>query len=100
MSLAELRCSLEMAADQPPSGLFRLVGSTQASRVMPFLRSRDAASGMVTREVLPLKDRAPPYLPAADQIALLMLPSLPLPERSCRTAPPPSSKLYAATSPF
>src|SRR5438309_2339442 len=99
MSFAELRCSLAITASQPASGLVRLVGSTQASRVMPLVRCSEAASATVTREVVPLNDRALPNLPAVDQLALVIAPLLPLPERSPSTVPLPWSKLYAATRP-
>src|SRR5690348_11207213 len=79
--------------------LVTLLGSTQASRVIPVVRCSEAASGMVTMEEVPLKDRASPYLPAVDQVALLIVPLLPLPDLSVTVVPVPSSKAYAATSP-
>ena len=94
MSLLEFSCSLEMAEAQPWSGLLRLLGSTQASRVMPVVKSREEELGTVTQELsLPVKDKAPPNLPAVDQVALVMVPLLPLPETSARTVPLPASKL-------
>src|SRR3954453_11839630 len=39
-------------------------GLTQASRVMPVVRSRELASGTVTQSLTPLNDSPPPFFPA------------------------------------
>ena len=70
-----------------------VVGRTQASIVSPLVRSSEAESGISTRLVLPLKDRAEPYLPEALQVALLIVPLLLLPDTSLTTVPVPSLKL-------
>src|SRR5580658_10740772 len=75
------------------------VGYTQASIVMPVLRSSEGASGIVMSEFVPLNTRAFPYLPDVVQVALVIVPVLPFPERSLTVVPVPSSKEYAATSP-
>ena len=54
MSLGLFRCSLAITAAQPASGLLRVLGSTQASRVMPLVRFRLAELATVTSDVLPL----------------------------------------------
>src|SRR5690349_9683101 len=75
-------------------------GLTQASSVMAVVRCSDAASGMSTRALLPLKDRALPNLPAVLQVAPpTSVPVLPLPDRSATVVPVPSLKPYAATRP-
>src|SRR4051812_3797611 len=67
---------------------------------MPFVRSSDAASGMLTSVELPLNCSAPPYLPAVDQVPFWMVPLLLLPDESPILAPVPSSNEYCATRPL
>src|SRR5689334_13873323 len=74
-------------------------GLTQASRVMPLVRSSELASATVTRFEVPLKDRAPPYLPPAVQLAPVTVPLLPVPDASLATVPDVSLNENAATSP-
>src|SRR5689334_18715115 len=78
---------------QPPAEL----GNTQDSSVMPSVRSRLSASGMVTQVLLPLNDRAPPNRPAPDQVGPSSTPSLPKPEASAAWDPAPSLKPRAST---
>ena len=73
-----------------------MAGSTHASNVIALLRCSEAESGIVTRELDPLKLNAPPYLPAT-QVAFAIVPLLPFPDESCRTVPAPSLNAYAAT---
>src|SRR5438105_1886394 len=68
------------------------VGLTHASSVMPLVSRRPGASFTVTQALVPLKERAPPNLPAADQAALLSVPVFALPERSAAVEPVPSLK--------
>src|SRR4051812_10231735 len=75
------------------------LGLTQASRVMPVVRSRLLASPTLRMLLLPLKLSALPYLPPLVQVAPAIVPVLPLPERSARLVPEPASKLYEATRP-
>src|SRR6186997_3471181 len=75
------------------------LGLTQASSVIPLVRSSEAESGTFTIALVPLKLKAEPYLPPVLQLALAMVPLLPLPDRSGRLVPEPWSKEYAATSP-
>src|SRR5262245_60323830 len=97
MSSLELRCSLATTALQTWSGLLRLLGLTQASNVMPLVRCSEASSGTVTRSLVPLNRRAPPYFPAAVRVAPLMVPLFPSPEASSTVAPLASPKSKAAT---
>src|SRR5262245_57375107 len=85
-----------MAVRHPPAPL-NAVGLTQASSVI-FVTSSEAASGTITRLLVPLKDRAPPNFPAV-QLAFTSEPALPFPEASPAIVPLPSSKPYAATRP-
>ena len=48
---------------------------------------------MVTSAFVPLKTSASPYLPEVVQVAPVIVPLLPFPETSARTAPLPASKL-------
>src|SRR5262245_11716278 len=75
------------------------LGLTQASSVIPLVRSSEAESGTLTIALVPLKERAPPYLPLVLQVALAIVPLLLLPDRSGRLGPEPWSKEYEATSP-
>src|SRR5215510_7680915 len=75
------------------------LGLTQASSVIPVVRSSDAESGTLTIAFVPLKLKAPPYLPLVLQVALAIVPLLLLPETSGRLEPDPWSKEYEATSP-
>src|SRR5436190_9691911 len=74
------------------------VGYTQASRVIPLVRSKESESFTVTR-LNPSKLRALPNLPWLVQVAPLIVPVLPNPDTSVTVVPLPSSKLYPATSP-
>ena len=67
-------------------------GLTQASSVMPVVRSSTFASLTVTRSFVPSKFRAAPYRPLADHAAPEMAPLLPLPVRSAVDTPASSSK--------
>src|SRR5712691_4785317 len=69
------------------------VGWTQASRVIPVVRDREALSRTVTHALLPLNNKAPPYRPAVVHVALRIVPLLPLPEASTTVVPAPSPKL-------
>src|SRR5689334_3760717 len=75
----------------------RAVGCTQASRVMPVVRSRLFASATVTQLLVPLKLNAPPNLPAATWVAPVMVPGLFWPEESAAVVPVVSSKPHAPT---
>src|SRR4051812_36854779 len=75
-----------------------LAGLTQASSVIPLVRSRLAESFTVIQLLVPLNDSALPYLPVALQVAPLIVPVFPCPERSLTVVPLPSSNEYAATS--
>src|SRR4051812_17886584 len=85
-----------MTERQPP----RLDGRTQASSVMPSVRSRSAAPATVTHALVPLNDSAEPNLPAAVHVALLIVPGWALPRASTAVVPEPSLKPHAATRPF
>src|SRR5262245_29705874 len=85
-----------IAVVQPPSAL----GLTQASNVMPVVRSSELLSATVTQLLVPLKDRAPPNLPADVHVALERVPLLLLPELSAAAVPVPSLKPRASTRPF
>jgi anti-anti-sigma regulatory factor len=65
-------------------------GLTQASSVIPVVRSRLAASFIVTQLLLPFNDNAAPYFPVPFQLALFSVPVLPFPERSFTVVPLPS----------
>src|SRR5262245_42047286 len=71
---------------------------TQASRVMPVVRSRAVEWGTVTQSSTPSNDRALPDLPAT-QVAPEMVPFIPLPALLLTVVPDPSSKPNEATSP-
>ena len=55
--------------------------------------------GIVTKAFEPLNTSALPYLPEAVQVALVVLPLLPVPEESVTVVPAPSLNEYAATNP-
>ena len=74
-----------------------MVGLTQASSVIAVARCNEAASGTVTRELVPLKLSALPYLPAAAQAVFARVPLLPFPDASATVEPDPSSNENAAT---
>ena len=65
------------------------LGLTQASRVIPFVRSSVFESATLTMLVVPLKLRAPPNLPVVDHVVPLTVPLLPFPERSVSVLPEP-----------
>src|SRR6516164_1187773 len=75
-------------------------GLTHASSVIPVDRCSEAASGIVTSELVPLNCSAPPYLPDVTQVAFVIVPLFPLPDASLTVVPEPSSNAYAATSPL
>src|SRR5205809_8027754 len=75
-------------------------GFTHASSVRAVDRSSELESATVTQLLVPLNDRALPYLPPAAQVAPEIVPVFPLPEASATVEPVPSSKLYAATRVF
>src|SRR5918995_2373242 len=74
-------------------------GRTQPSIVMPLVRSSEFESGTLTYALLPLNESAPPYLPAADQVAFVSVPVLPVPDWSTAVVPLPASSPQAPTSP-
>src|SRR5919109_194610 len=66
------------------------VGKTQASSVMAVVRLREALWGTVTK-LLPLKTRAPPFLPCGVHVTPApRVPALLLPEESRTVEPLPS----------
>ena len=77
---------------------FWTFGLTHASSVIPVDRSSELVSAIVTQSLTPSKERAPPFLPAA-QTAPESVPWLPLPEVSATEVPEPASNEYAPTSP-
>src|SRR4051812_7097665 len=83
-----------MIADRQP---LLLVGFTQASSVMPVVRSRSLASGMLTNALEPLKLSARPFLPVVVRVAAAIAPVCPWPDTPVTVEPLGSSKLYAAT---
>src|SRR3954454_1731947 len=76
-----------------------LAGSTHASSVNALESCNEEEFGTLTRAFVPLKERAPPTLPFAAQVAFEMVPVLPLPEVSVTVVPDPWSNEYAATRP-
>src|SRR5262245_21030388 len=76
------------------------VGYTQASRVIPVVKSRDAESLMVTMAATPSNCNALPNRPELVHAAPLIVPELPLPDLSAALRPLPSSKPSAATRPL
>ncbi len=66
------------------------VGNTHASSVIPVVSCSEAALGTVTRALVPLNASALPNLPAAVQVAPLIVPLLLLPEVSATVVPLPS----------
>src|SRR4030095_6140788 len=79
--------------------LLTVEGLTHASSVIAVVSRTKAESVMVTRAEVPLNTRAVPKRPAVVQVAPLMVPVLPLPDRSVTVVPVPSLKAYAATRP-
>ncbi len=75
-----------------------MAGFTHASSVIALDRCSEAESGTVTRELVPLKLNARPYLPAT-QAVFATDPLLPLPDASDTVDPDPSSNPNAATKP-
>ena len=69
------------------------LGRTQPESVIAFVRSRSAASATVTQSSTPSNKSAPPFLPAADQVAPEIVPVWPLPVASASVEPVPASKL-------
>ena len=72
--------------------MFASVGLTQASSVIPVVRSSEFESLTFTQALVPLKKSALPNLPLVDQVAFESVPVLLLPERSAVVVPLPSSK--------
>ncbi len=72
---------------------------TQASTVIPVVRSSAAASATVTQSSAPSKESAPPKRPLPAHVAPAIAPVRPLPEMSSAEAPEASFMPYAATSP-
>src|SRR4029077_10593100 len=66
---------------------------------MALVNCSDVALLMVTKALDPLKVKALPYLPEVVQVAPLIVPLFPLPDRSLTTVPLPSLNPYAATRP-
>ena len=81
---------------RPPAGPIA-VGRTQASSVMPVVRSSESASATVTQSLMPLKLSAPPNLPPRVRVAPLIVPVLPRPDPSVAVVPDASSKPQAPT---
>src|SRR5262245_56643692 len=73
---------------------------THASSVMPFVRSSDDESAMLTSDEVPLNCSAPPYLPDFDHVPFCTVPSFLLPDESATFAPAPSSNEYSAPRPL
>src|SRR5512139_3854996 len=67
---------------------------------MPVVSCNELALGTVTTALVPLNTSALPYLPAVIHVAALIVPLLPLPDRSVSVVPDPSLKPYAATRPL
>src|SRR5450432_2255125 len=80
--------------------LVSAVGMTQASSVMPVVKSSALESGTVTQLLVPLNDSAPPNFPVVTRVAPLIVPTFPVPELSTTLAPLVSSKPYDATKPL
>jgi len=77
-----------------------LDGFTQASRVMPVVRSSELESGILTRSLTPSKRSAFPYLPVVTQTGpFVNVPAFEFPDESERVVPDPSSNPYSATKP-
>src|SRR5262252_6190210 len=66
---------------------------------MALVNCSDGALLMVTKALLPLKDKALPYLPEVVHVAPVIVPLFPLPDKSLTTVPLPSLNPYAATKP-
>src|SRR5262249_56066931 len=66
---------------------------------MALVNCSDGALLTVTNALVPLKDKALPYLPEVVHVAALMVPLFPLPDRSVNNVPLPSLNPYAATKP-
>src|SRR5262249_38226018 len=80
--------------------LFVADGFTQASNVIAVVRCNAAASGMLTRALVPLNDSAPPDLPAVVQVAPEIVPVRLLGELSPTVVPLPSLNPQAPTRPL
>ena len=72
--------------------LLVVVGKTQASIVMPVVRSRSLASATVTQSLTPSNESALPLRPAVVQAAPESVPRWPVPVASAVEGPAPSSK--------
>ena len=66
-------------------------GKTHASRVMPIVRSRPAASATVTQLLVPLNDSVLPNLPGLAHVAFATVPVRLFPDPSFALIPLPSS---------
>src|SRR3954449_13171308 len=75
------------------------VGRTHASRVIPVVKSSELESGTTTTLPIPLNDSALPNLHEVFQVAPVIEPALPLPDRSASVVPAPSSEPSGATRP-
>ena len=75
------------------------VGLTQASSVIPFVRSRLFASATVTQSFTPSNDSAPPDWPPVTQDAPEIVPVCP-PTVLAAVVPDPSSNVKYATRPL
>src|SRR3954463_14743695 len=74
-------------------------GLTQASRVIPVVRSRRLLSATVTQALAPLNERAPPKRPAVVHDAFETAPLSAWPVESDAVVPLVSSKPQAPTRP-
>jgi len=79
-----------LTTDRQPDNV--TLGRTHASSVIPFVRSSEDVSAIVTRDDVPLKLSAFPYFPAVVHVAPLNVPVFPLPDPSPAVVPSPSSK--------
>ncbi len=80
---------LRIAVRQVPPSWF---GLTQASSVIPVLRSSELLSGTVTEAFVPLKFRAVPNLPPVAHVVPEVVPLFPVPDASLTALPVPSLK--------
>src|SRR5689334_2477087 len=94
MRLAALGCSLRTTQRH---SVPTAVGLTQASSVMPDVRSSDGESGIEIDAFVPLKLSAPPNLPVVVRVAFVIVPVLPLPDESATVFPDASLKPQAPT---
>src|ERR1700704_220972 len=86
-------CSFTTAVCQEPIA----VGFSQASTVIPVVRSRVAESGTETQAFV--NESALLNLPPVTHVALESVPLFPLPDWSATVVPLPSSNAHAPTRP-